>query len=624
MIRMTWLRCVVMLSLASAWSYTDAASPLPGLRVDPPSWWVGFKDTQLQLVLSGKSITRYNPEISYKGITIERVLHVRNPDYLFIYLTIDPETRPGNVPIKLVSINDSFELDYSLGMKSRDPGHVGSFSSRDAIYLITPDRFANGDPANDDALDTDRVDRNDPNARHGGDLEGIRRHLNYIADMGFTQVWLNPVFENNMKSYSYHGYAVTDMYRIDPRFGSNGDYRALVTAARAKGIGFIMDVIPNHIGLSHRWLKSLPTRDWLHYPDGNVTNDFVQNVWEDPHASKIDTDKFAGGWFVHSMPDLNQSNPLVLDYLVQNALWWIEYAGLSGLRVDTYSYNDKGPITEWTRRILREYPALSMVGEVLEKPTIVAYWQKGKLNQDGFEPAMPSLMDFPLESSLVASLNLKQPERGSFWWPLYNTLSDDFIYANPGALVVFADNHDENRIFTQLHRNFALDRMAVAFILTVRGIPQVYYGTEVLMTNPGGKNDGVIRSDFPGGWAGDKVNAFTGVGLTKHQREMQAFIRKLLHWRRDKAVVHDGKLMHFIPKDGTYVYFRYRKPEDGEVMVAFNRSMKPVTLNTDRFEERLDGTPDTWHDVISDKSVSIRPSLMLAPESVTILESRLH
>ncbi len=598
-----------------------AVSPLglagPVDRIEPPFWWTGFEHEELQVLVHGHETGTFEAAIDYPGVELARTVRVASDNYLFLYLRVTPEARPGTIPIRLSRGGTSVVLDYEL--RPRTPGHVGTYDSSDVIYLLTPDRFANGRPAND-TIDgyADALDRDDDYGRHGGDLEGIRQRLDYLADMGFTQLWLNPVLDNAMQRSSYHGYSTTDYYKVDPRFGSNEEYRELVAAARARGIGIIMDMIVNHIGSEHWWMDDLPTATWLNAADTRPMSTHARTTNQDPHASDFDKAGHADGWFADTMPDLNQRDPLLADYLVQNAIWWIEYAGLSGVRQDTYPYPDKHFMTEWTRRIMQEYPGFNMVGEEWSpSPAIVSYWQRGKQNHDGYLSYLPGVMDFPLQISLAGVLQADEPPWGSVWTPVYEIMGHDFLYPEPMNLVIFPDNHDMSRIFTQLDENEALWRMAIAFYATMRGIPQIFYGTEVLMSHPGTDSHGALRAEFPGGWADHRKNAFTGEGLTAQELAAQAFMKKLLNWRKQAPVIHTGKLMQFTPVGNVYCYFRY----DGNdtVMAVFNRAGESVELDTARFAERLDGfTSGT--DVISGRRVELAPLLELDPMSVMILE----
>lgn len=594
------------------------------LRVEPPSWWTGFKETSLQLMIHSDNISTHEVAIDYPGVSVSRIVRVKSPNYLFVYLDIRPGAEPGEFDISIMGDDTRQTFRYQLLQKNPDPAHTKAFSSADSIYLITPDRFANGNPDNDNVESMgDIVDRSNQHGRHGGDIEGMAENLDYISNLGFTAIWLNPLLENQMPSYSYHGYSTTDFYRIDKRYGSNEDYRALVQRARSMGIGTIMDMIVNHAGSSHWWMQDLPTDDWLNFPSEFQATSHERVAGQDLYASEYDKRLFSDGWFVETMPDLNQRNPLLADYLTQNALWWIEYLGLAGIRMDTYPYPDKHYMSEWTRRVMLEYPHFNVVGEEwTDNPAIIAYWQAGNINRDGYVSHLPSLMDFPLQNALRWGLVTGEESKMEDLRPggllyLYRALANDFVYPDPSAMVIFPDNHDMSRIYTQLGEDYDLYKMALAYTLTMRGVPQIYYGTEILMSNPGTDSHGIIRSDFPGGWAGDRKNAFTGKGLTERELEAQSFVRTLLNWRRDKEVIHSGQLTHFVPENGTYVYFRH--DADESVMVILNKNEEQTELELSRFNERLTGYNQAL-DIINNEQLSLGSNLVLPPRSVRILE----
>jgi glycosidase len=589
-------------------------------RVEPPHWWQGFQHRELQLLVHGEGVGALTPSVDASGVTLQRIERVDSPNYLFLYLDISPQAEAGEFPILFRGEDVELRHDFELRKRNPDPAWAVGFTPRDAIYLITPDRFVNGDPDNDAMPGLgDPPDREGGCGRHGGDIAGIAQSLDYIEDQGYTAIWLNPVLENRMESCSYHGYSTTDFYRVDPRYGSNEEYRALADRARGMGIGLIMDMIVNHIGTGHWWMDDLPTGDWLNFPELRPITSHQHATQMDPYASRYDLQAFADGWFVDTMPDLNQRNPLLADYLVQNAIWWIETLGLAGIRHDTHPYPDKHFMTEWTRRIMEEYPDFNIVGEEWNgNPMIVSYWQRGKQNRDGYVSHLPSLMDFPLQETLADVLVAEKPDWGSSWGPLYETLAMDSVYPDPFNLVIFPDNHDMDRIFTQLDEDLDLFRMAMVYTLTMRGIPQIYYGTEVLLDNTGFPGDhGVIRTDFPGGWAGDPVNAFTGEGLSESQREAQALIRQLLTWRQDQEVIHSGQLMQFAPIGEVYAYFRY--DDEDTVMAVFNKNEAAIELPLTRFAERL-GDATRAREVLSGETVDLRRPLRLEPRSVMLLE----
>ncbi len=595
------------------------AAPYRIDHLEPPSWWVGMKHGPLQLMVHGEQIADLTPSLSYPGLAIKEVIRVASRNYLFIDLEISQEALPGEFLLRFTQKGQTvLSQPYRLDARAKDSAQRRGFGPADAIYLIVPDRFANGDQNNDSVTPLkEKANRADPAGRHGGDLQGIGAHLDYVAGMGFTQIWSTPLTENNQPEASYHGYASTNLYQVDARFGSNEEYRDLVDKAKHKGLGFIQDVVLNHIGSGHWWMKDLPSADWLNFQDKFVVTNHKRTTIQDPHASLADRKRFSNGWFVESMPDLNQRNPLLANYLIQNNLWWIEYAGLSGFRVDTYPYSDPLFLSRWSQRIIDEYPNFNMVGEEwTSNPAIVSYWQKGKVNSDHYLSYTPSMMDFPLYYALQEGLMGEDGDRTGLS-VLYESLANDFQYPAPENLVIFEGNHDTNRIFSELAQDDGLYRMAMVYLATMRGIPQFTYGTEILMTSPKQRDDGRVRADFPGGWPGDAVNAFSGRGLGKAQSQAQQFLRRLLTWRKGASAIHGGKLMHFVPEQGTYVYFRY----DGtkRVMVVFNKNLKPATLELSRFHEML--TPQSaGTDVFSGQRFSLSQTLTLPARSAMILE----
>ncbi len=571
-------------------------------RVEPPCWWVGMRDEALQLMLHGHQIAGLKPRITYPGVRITSVQPAPNPNYLFINLSISPRAKPGAFDIVLE--RDGTRLTQRYELLAREPGSAQrpGFGNADVILNLVPDRFANGNPGNDNQPGfADRANRaSDDAGRHGGDIQGIVDHLDYIAAMGYTVLWPTPMTQSNQPSYSYHGYAATDTYRIDPRYGSNDDYRRMVALARLKGIKVIQDVVLNHIGSSHWWMQDLPAPDWVSHQGRFAPTNHMQSAPADPYAAEVDKDGMAQGWFVDSMPDMHQRNPLVATYQIQNTIWWVEYAGLAGLRIDTYSYSDPAFLTEWSRRVMREYPRLNIVGEVWHSnPVLLAHWLGANLNGRDYASSLPSLMDFPLHETLRHALTTPESLHTGLV-ELYQAMVNDRLYPKPQNLVLFEGNHDVSRLYSALDEDLGLFKAAVAYVLTARRIPQFYYGTEILMTSPKHRDDGAFRRDFPGGWPGDAVNAFTGAGLTPEQLEAQAYVRRLLNWRKTNSAVHDGQLLHYAPEQGTYVYFRAGKAQT--VMVVLNKNHQPVELPLARYRQALAGwaagtdvvTGQTW------------------------------
>jgi len=561
-------------------------------HLEPPFWWVGMADNKLQLMVHGKNISDLEPEIFHTGIEINQVHRLSNPNYLFIDLFLSEEAMPGEFDI-IFNEEGQPKTKYNYTLLKREPDSDGrqGFSPADVIYLITPDRYANGDPGNDSSSQLkEKQNRLKKNGRHGGDIQGIIDHLDYISDMGFTQIWLNPVLENDQHTYSYHGYSTTDYYNIDARFGNNELYKVLSKEAKKRGIGLVMDLILNHIGSEHWWMKDLPTIDWINNDGKFVRSNHIHESVHDPHLVESQRDLFTSGWFVETMPDLNQNYTFLANYLIQNSIWWIEYADLSGFRIDTYPYIDKNFLSIWSKRISTEYPRFNFVGEEWSSnPTMVSYWQKGSNRYDGYDSYIPSMMDFPLQEALVNGL-LGNEDWNSGIVDIFRVISNDFQYGDPYNLVVFAGNHDMKRIYSQLNEQMDLYKMAMTIINTVRGIPQIYYGTEIAMSSTG--DHGALRKDFPGGWPGDKVNAFTGISLNNKELEAQNFIRKLLNWRKENIAITMGNMIHYPVKNGIYVYFR-----------SYNEALVMVIINNNKRSKRID--PNRFNEVIAEKKQGI-------------------
>lgn len=606
--RMLFLFCLIAFGLFAQQSLE---------RVEPPFWWAGMHNPELQLLVHGDNIAELTPRLDVEGVTLRQTIKVANPNYLFLDLHIAADVAAGNFDIHFEKEGKQV-LSHTYELKARREGSAErkGFDNADVLYLITPDRFINGDPSNDyvDGM-LEKPNRADIDGRHGGDIAGIEKSLDYIREMGFTSIWLNPLLENDQPKYSYHGYATTNFYQVDARFGSNEEYVALARKAKDMGIGMIMDMIVNHCGHKHWWMEDLPTPDWINFDNTYVRTNHTKFATQDPHASDFDKKLFFDGWFDSNMPDMNQRQPLLANYLIQNSIWWVEYADLYGIRMDTYPYPDMHFMSEWTKRVMAEYPNFNIVGEEWNgDPAIVSYWQKGKINSNGYTSDLPSLMDFPLQEQVGIALRSTEPNAVR---RIYEMVARDFLYADPMNLVVFPDNHDMDRFFTQMDFDYDLFKMGLIYHLTTRGIPQLYYGTEILMANPHGTGHGVIRSDFPGGWEGDAKNALTGEGLSPQEKEAMAFVRSLLQWRKDKTVVHYGKLVHFLPENNCYVYFRY----DGKdkVMVVFNRSEDAQNLDLSRYGEML-GDAQEGKEVVSGKMLQLSGSLEIAGKTAMIIE----
>ncbi|WP_407406084.1 glycoside hydrolase family 13 protein [Chryseobacterium sp.] len=595
-------------------------------RVEPAFWWKGMKNPELQILVYGKDIANSKIELS-DGITITGIQKVENPNYAFVTINTD-EVKTSKFKINIKK--DSKIIDtYTYELKDRKPNSANreSFTSKDVMYLIMPDRFANGDPKNDSSKNlVEKANRSLPNGRHGGDLKGISDNLDYLQNLGVTALWLTPVNEDNEKVYSYHGYAQTDLYKIDERYGSNEDYVKLSQQLNQRKMMLVMDYVTNHWGISHWMIKDLPTKDWIHnFPGGEKgfhRSNYKTTTQFDTNSTEIDKKYALDGWFDTTMPDINQNNPLVQKYLTQNAIWWIEYAELGGLRVDTYPYNDKEAMAKWAKAITTEYPRFNIVGEAwMSNPAFISYWQKdSKIGAiDGYNSNLPAVMDFPLFEELPKALSEEESwDKGMV--KIYNSFASDFLYPDINNLLVFFENHDTPR-FNEIFKNDPKSyKLAMSLISTVRGIPQLYYGSEVGLAGDKAKGgDADIRRDFPGGWAYDAQNAFNPASQTAEQKVYHDFTQKLLTWRKTKDVIHSGKTKHYVPENGVYAYFRYNEKES--VMVILNNSDKEQKIDFKRFSENLKGI-SKGKDVISGKEISVNPegNTIIPAKSSLILE----
>ena len=556
-----------------------------GITAEPAFWWSGMKNPELQLMVYGENIASFRPSVSYPGVKLKSSVALESPNYLLVYLDVE-NAQPGTFDITFTKDKKQIKMPYELKARKKDACKIKGFDSSDVLYLIMPDRFANGDPSNDNLVmkTAYKTDRNDPSARHGGDLAGIEKHLDYIEDLGVTAIWLNPVLENDMQGGSYHGYATTNYYRVDPRFGTNEDYVRLIDKTHAKGMRVVMDMIFNHCGSDHIWMKDVPSKDWFNNLDKYVETSHVKEVYFDPYASEYDTKRMVDGWFVPSMPDLNQRNPHVATYLIQNSIWWIEYSGVDGIRQDTYPYADYKMMVDWCNAIYREYPDYNIVGEAWMNQTMgTAFWQKdSKLNERG-NTMLKSVMDFRL---MGLSHSAFFGDAGGMQ-ALYEHLAYDYAYADIYNVLRFLDNHDTDRFLPAMPEKLDAFKQGIAFMLTIPGIPQFYYGTELLMNGTKQKGDGYIRLDVPGGWPGDAVNQFEASGRTDIQNEAWNYMQKLLKWRKGNEVIAKGKMKHFVPQNGVYVYARNLNGK--QVVVIMNGNAKESVLPLDRYDEILKG-----------------------------------
>ena len=597
-------------------------------RVEPPNWWTGFEETELQLMVYGENIGNATPNIDYPGVSIENIEKADSPNYLFIDLEIGKAKR-GTFDLTF-EFEDGSEEVYEYELKSREKAaseYVG-FDNTDAIYLITPDRFANGDKSNDsfNFLNEKTKNREDDYGRHGGDIRGIINHLDYIDEMGFTAIWPSPLVINDMKSGSYHGYAMTDFYKVDPRFGTLEEYRELADKATDRGIKLVMDQVANHAGVEHWWMDDLPFDNWINFQEKFeneeelVYSNHRRTTNQDLYASETDKKGMTEGWFVETMPDLNQENPFMAKYLIQNSIWWIETLGLGGIRQDTYPYPDKAFMSDWAGAIMAEYPNFNIVGEEWSlNPLLIRYWQDGVDN--GYDSNLKSTMDFAMQEKIVTGLKAEETW-GTGLVEIYEGLANDFAYADPENIMIFPDNHDKSRIYTQLGEDVAKTKMTVVYMAVLPRIFQMYYGTEILMDdteNPG--DHGLIRTEFPGGWDDSEVNAFTGEGLSKEKAEMQEFVRKVMNYRKNSEAIHSGETKHFAPEDGTYLITR--KAGDEVVVLILNKNEDAVELDLNRFSElNLEGK--TFKNLISEETFEWGNSLELSEEGVYFFTTKME
>lgn len=608
---MVAMACVAAMGLV-------AQAPKLGLyRVDPPFWWVGMAHSKLELIVKGDGVGKLEPKLEYPGVRLEQVERAEEDDYLFLKLEISVSARPGTLQIQLLGGKQPEVVQYELKARSPEAKRQRGIDGRDVIYLIMPDRFANGNPKNDDikGMNQHGIGRDSIVLRHGGDLQGIQDHLDYLADLGVTALWLNPIQENDEPKESYHGYAITDHYRVDPRLGDNESYRQLVKRGHEKGLKMVMDMVYNHWGDKHYLNQRLPSPDWIHQQTSFQRTSYRANTLIDPHVAKSDLNVFSNNWFDRHMPDLNQQNPHVASYLIQNSIWWIEYADLDAFRIDTYLYSDLQFMRDLVAAVLREYPTFGVFGETWVQGTALqAYVTRNNLQ---LTPAanLPGVTDFQLYDAINEGLTKKMG-----WTEgisrMYQTLAEDYLYADPNQNVIFLDNHDLSRFYSMVGEDIRKFKMGLAWLLTMRGVPQLFYGTEILMkswANP----DARVRIDFPGGWAGDAKNKFVAAGRTEKEAEAFDYMRSLLRWRKGKSVFASGKLTHFIPADGIYAYFRTGEKE--RVMTIMNCNDEGKTLSLDRFGECLDGI-SRIKDAVTGQESNLGTEIQLAPWSALVLE----
>ncbi|WP_166376254.1 glycoside hydrolase family 13 protein [Pseudoalteromonas sp. Z9A4] len=611
---MRFLNTLLLVSACSLPSFSYA------LNVEPANWWVGMNKNNITVLVHEKNIANEKFKLDkYKGVELSNVTRTDNPNYAFLHLSISDMAKVGTLQFKSSYPEHSFE--FPLLTRDKHSAQRQGFTSADTLYLINPDRFVNGDEKNDTVKGMlEGANPSFKGGRHGGDIKGVINALPYLNNLGVTQLWLTPVLENNMPDYSYHGYAITDFYNVDPRMGSNQLYKTLSKKAKEQGIGLVMDMVLNHFGSEHVWVKDKPTQDWINFngefKNGKNATSHARQTIQDPHASNYDKRQFSDGWFVASMPDLNQRQPLLSEYLIQNAIWWIEYADLSGIRVDTYSYSDKAFLSDWTKAIMDEYPHFNIVGEEwTSNPAIASYWQRGKVNQDGYTSSLPSVMDFSLQEAVIQALN-EDESWSTGWVKVYQSLANDFLYPDTNNIMVFADNHDMSRVYTELGQDLAKTKMAMTLFLTTRGIAQMYYGTEVILDNTPSKDHGDIRIDFPGGFKNQKTNAFTGAGLSEEQRDMHKTISTLLNFRKQSPALTKGKLVHFSPQNGVYSYARVSDTQT--VLVFMNKNKVTQKHNLDYMQEVIPKNANAQA-LFTQHTFKLTNSINLEPMAATVL-----
>jgi glycosidase len=589
-------------------------------RIDPPNWFTGFENPNLQLMVYGDDITLLTPVVEYEGVTIQSITRAQSPNCLFVDLMIATDTKPGSFDIQFKSGKKVVSTyKYVLNERSKGSEQRKGFNNSDVMYLLFPDRFANGDTLNDNVEGyPDKANRADQYGRHGGDIKGIADHLDYLKELGITAIWTSPLLEDNQPLASYHQYATTDYYKIDPRFGTNTEYKALVDLCHQKGLKVIMDMIPNHCGSAHPWMKDLPFNDWIHGGTTYTQTNYRIATTNDPYVSEHDKNLNFNGWFVKEMPDLNQNNPFMLTYLKQFAIWWVEYAGLDGIRVDTYPYNDPAKAAEWTKAILDEFPLMNIVGECWEhSPSQVSYWQSGTKNYNGYDSGLPSVMDFPMHDAISVSFNEDKQGWDRGVGQLWSTLAQDYLYGNASNLVIFTENHDTQRFSTQVGNDVKKYLLGFTFLLTTRGIPQIYYGSEIMMGGDKGKGDGDIRREMPGGWADHGRSVFSAAGRTDSENQVFNYLKKLISWRNENPVMHSGKLLHYIPQDNVYTYFR--TDDQNRVMVILNNNKEPRTIDPSKFLQGT-GICKMGKDVISEKEFQLDQPITLEGKTGLVLE----
>ncbi len=600
-------------------------------RIEPIDWYVGMKDASLQLMVYGKDVRDAGVTTNYNGVSIDSLVRLDSPNYLLVYLNLNG-AKAGTMTLNFNSKKGNTKVKYQLKSRTMSGDEHKGFTSADVLYMLMPDRFANGNPKNDQlkGMNKYKCDRSQPSLRHGGDIAGIRQHLDYFNQLGVTALWFTPVLENNSpdnNGYStYHGYATTDYYRVDPRFGTNEEYRQLIADAHQHGLKVVMDMIFNHCGFEHPWIKDLPSKDWLNMPDWltdfKSAGKYLQTSYRltpivDEYASKIDRKETVDGWFVPSMPDLNQKNPHVMKYLVQNSEWWIETVGIDGIRMDTYPYADFDAMADWMKTLNAEYPNFNVVGETwVTEPAYTATWQKdSKLAKKNSN--LKTVMDFSFFDKMAQAKNEDTDGFNNGLQRIYNSFVYDYLYPDPDNVMAFIENHDTDR-FLGDGKNIDMLKQAYALLLTTRRIPQLYYGTEVLMNGTKTVTDGNVRKDFVGGFPGDTRSAFTKEGRTAEESEMFDWLSRLLHWRQDNKIISEGTMTQFMPHNGIYVFARQK--DDKTIITILNGTNKNAQLDVQRYAEVIGDTKQCI-DVLTGNKVDLDvKTLNMKPRESFVLQ----
>ena len=591
-------------------------APNSELKIEPTFWWTDMHNPNLQLMIYGKDIAKSEVSINYPGVSIVEKKLTDNPNYIFLYINIINDTEAGVFNIELKKGRKKKIVKYELKNRIANSANRESFSEKDNVYLIMPDRFANGNPMNDSVKGyMQGADRSDLGFRQGGDIEGIIQKIPYLADLGITALWTTPLLDNKADAYSYHHYSSSDFYKIDPRLGTNDDYLRLSKSAQNYGIKLIIDVVPNHCGSGHWWMKDIPAQDWFNTWDKFTSSNYRMTAWTDPHRSEADLKRLTKGWFSDTQPDFNLSNKLVFDYLTQAYIYWIERAEIAGIRVDTYPYNDIYVASRFIQTIRNEYPKMNVVGECwVKSPAETAYYQSGNNNKDRFDSRLQSVMDFVLKDKLQEAFKEHEGwDTGTS--KFYSHFAQDFVYPNTDLIMNFVDNHDIERLSTA-YKNVNEYKMALAMLVTVRGYPQIYYGHEIMLEGIAGSYEG-HRFTFPGGWKDDKRNAFTREDRTKEENEVFDYLKKLLHYRKDNSVLQNGKMTQFIPENGVYVFFRHN--DDTTVMVVCNNNENETVLETERFAERIKNY-EMGVEVTSKQALDVKYPIEIPGKTVMVME----